>query len=159
MDRFEEDARERLDGWTGLDLDVFAASFVLFRLSTLYLSHLESRVHRPQGLSTAGFRVLFTVWVYDELEPRHIARLSGVSTAAVSGVLTTLESKGLVRKRRDAPDRRLVRVRLTQNGEALLVDTYRTQHLDERRIFGDVDPVDLQTLTVTLRNLLSKMAA
>ena len=98
MDLFEQDARERLAGWADLDPDVFAASFVLFRLSTQYLSHLESEVHRPKGLSTAGFRVLFTIWVYDELEPRQIAKLSGVSTAAVSGVLTTLESKGLVRR-------------------------------------------------------------
>jgi DNA-binding MarR family transcriptional regulator len=159
LDRFEQDARDRLGGWPDLDLNVFAASFLLFRLSTLYPSHLESRVHRPQGLSTAGFRVLFTVWVYDELEPRQIAKLSGVSTAAVSGVLTTLVSKGLVGKRRDAADRRLVRVRLTKSGEALLVDTYEMQNLDEERIFGDIEPADLHTLTLTLRNLLSKMSA
>ncbi|MFW2381248.1 MAG: MarR family winged helix-turn-helix transcriptional regulator [Acidimicrobiales bacterium] len=142
MDPFEERARKRLEAIDDLDIEAFSASFLLFRLSTQYLGYLESTVHRPRGLSTAGFRVLFTVWVYDELEPRQIARLSGVSTAAVSGVLGTLESKGLVVKQRDTTDRRLVRVRLSQEGADLLTETYAEQNRTEHEMFEGLDQLD-----------------
>ncbi|NNE94620.1 MAG: MarR family transcriptional regulator [Acidimicrobiales bacterium] len=153
MDPFEEQARSRLHGVEDIDLESFSASFLLFRLATQYLGLLESSVHRPRGLTTAGFRVLFTIWVYDELEPRQIAGLSGVSTAAVSGVLTTLESKGLVHKRRDAADRRLVRVRLSDSGIDVLTETYAAQNRLESEIFGELDEVE--GFTERLRRLLN----
>ncbi|MGI9609811.1 MAG: MarR family winged helix-turn-helix transcriptional regulator [Acidimicrobiia bacterium] len=152
MDPFEERARKRLEAIDDLDVEAFSASFLLFRLATQYLGYLESTVHRPRGLSTAGFRVLFTVWVYDELEPRQIARLSGVSTAAVSGVLGTLESKGLVVKQRDTTDRRLVRVRLSQEGADLLTETYAEQNRAEHNMFDGV--AELDAFSDRMRSLL-----
>lgn len=158
MDRFEEAATARLEELGGIDGQAFAASFNLFRLATQYLGHLEAVVHRPHGLSTAGFRVLFTVWVYDELEPRQIARLSGVSTAAVSGVLGTLEAKDLVDKRRDPADRRLVRVRLTSAGEELVTEAYRRQNADERQVFAGLEAGELAAFTATLRSMLERLS-
>lgn len=158
MERFEERAVAKLDGLGGIDRPSFEASFHLFRLATQYLGHLESVVHRPRGLSIAGFRVLFTVWVYDELEPRQIARLSGVSTAAVSGVLGTLAAKGLVQKRRDPGDRRLVRVRLTESGEELVATTYRAQNVEEQWVFAELDAAEVESLTRSLRALLHRLS-
>ncbi|MFT7327730.1 MAG: hypothetical protein ACI88S_002162, partial [Ilumatobacter sp.] len=92
-DDFERRAAERVvelgNNDHPIDLGTFAAMFDLFRVSARVVGDLESEVHRPLGLSIAGFRVLFTVWVFDSLEVREIARLSGVSRAAVSGVVTT----------------------------------------------------------------------
>jgi DNA-binding MarR family transcriptional regulator len=97
----------------GADLDALRASFDLIRASTRLVQRLEAEVHSPAGWSMAGFRVMFCVWVGGELEPRDIARLSGLSRAAVSSVLNTLERDGLVERTRESHDRRLVTVRLT----------------------------------------------
>ncbi len=156
MDRFEENARARLVEAGGFDMDSFGASFVLFRLATQYLTFLERSIHRPRGISTAGFRVLFTLWVYDELEPRQMAKLSGVSTAAVSGVLRTLEGKGLIQKERSAADKRLVQVRLTPEGSAALVEMYHAQNEAETGLFADVD--GLGEFTEHLRKLMIRLA-
>ncbi len=158
MDNFEQRAAERVKSWPEIDHEAFLASFHLFRLATLYLSHLESAVHRPAGVSTAGFRVLFTVWIYDEMEPRQIARLSGVSTAAVSGVVGTLAAKGLVNKDRDPDDGRLVQITLTQAGTALLADAYAKQNLEEQQMFSVLDPGELEHLTSTLRKLVRRLS-
>ncbi|MBT8241284.1 MAG: MarR family transcriptional regulator [Acidimicrobiia bacterium] len=155
MDPFEERARRRLEDVGGVDIEAFSASFLLFRLATQYPGFLESTVHRPRGLSTAGFRVLFTVWVYDELEVRQIARLSGVSTAAVSGVLGTLEAKGLVDKRRDGTDRRLVRVQLSREGAGLLTETYEAQNRVEHEMFAGIEGLD--DLSDLMRDLLATL--
>ncbi len=158
MDNFEQLAAERVKSWPEIDHEAFSASFHLFRLATLFLSRLESAVHRPAGVSIAGFRVLFTVWIYGELEPRQIARLSGVSTAAVSGVVSTLAAKGLVNKDRDPDDGRLVQITLTQAGTALLAEVYAKQNLEEQQMFSVLEPGELQHLTSTLRKLVRRLS-
>lgn len=156
-DEFERRAADRvasLESDGRIALDTFAAMFELFRASTRVIADLESTVHRPAGLSIAGFRVLFTVWVFESLEPREIARLAGVSTAAVSGVLTTLERDGLVEKARRDDDRRRLDVTLTSAGQACVAEAYRAQNVREQVVFADIDRDELRAFTATLRRLL-----
>ncbi len=158
IDGFEAAAGARLakESPSGQPTDeaAFAASFNLFRVSTRILHHLEAEVHRPLGLSLAGFRVLFVVWVFGPLEPREIARLSGVSRAAVSSALNTLERDGLAERTRDRADRRLVTVELTPEGTDLLNRAYSAQHRMERAVFGALDREQLATFTSVLRQLM-----
>lgn len=148
------DRRVREAVGRGVDLDRFRTSFDLIRLSTRLVQHLESTVHHPAGWSMGGFRVMFCVWVADELEPRDIARLSGLSRAAVSSVLNTLERDGLVERNRESDDRRLVTVRLTEEGSRRLADAYRHQHAEERRFFESLDAKEVDALAGQLRKLL-----
>ncbi len=152
---FEEAAAgrvgERIDD---ADLDALRASFDLIRVSNRLVQHLERRVHRPAGWSMAGFRVMFCVWVAGELEPREIAHLSGLSRAAVSSVLNTLERDGLVRRYRESSDRRLVTVRLTDAGEHGVRQAYAAQNRQERAFFDALSPTQLRELTATLQTML-----
>lgn len=158
-DDFERRAAERVaslgeDG-DAIDLETFAAMFTLFRASARIISDLEATVHRPAGLSIAGFRVLFTVWVFESLEPREIARLAGVSTAAVSGVVTTLERDGLVAKHRRDDDRRRLDVTLTDAGRDCVAEAYRAQNQRERDAFAALSAEELEGFTAALRRLLA----
>jgi DNA-binding MarR family transcriptional regulator len=154
-DEFEARAAERVrELGSDIDLGSFAASFDLFRLATRTIGDFDTAVHRPLGLSMAGFRVLFTVWVFGSLEVRDIARLSGVSRAAVSGVVTTLERDGLALRQRDQADGRLVSVTVTDDGVEKLRTAYREQHRREQLLFAGLDPSELATFTATLRKLL-----
>ena len=56
----------------------------------------------------AGFRLMFCIWVADELEPRELAHLAGLTRASVSSALNTLERDGLIERSRESEDRRLV---------------------------------------------------
>lgn len=103
----------------------------------------------------AGFRVLFTTWIHDQLEPRELARLSGVSRAAVSGVLKTLERDGLVERNREQADRRLVTVRVTEDGEALLRETYAAQNRREVEHFASLRPEQVEQLHSLMQKLLA----
>lgn len=137
-----------------LNLATFSAAFNLFRASSRLLHDLEVEVHRPLGLSLAGFRVLFTVWVFGELEPRQIASLSGVTRAAVSGVLNTLERDGFAERSRDQADRRLVTVRLTEDGSTKVEAAYRSQNVREAVHFQALDADELQMFSQIMRKLL-----
>ena len=136
------------------DLDALRASFDLIRASTRLVQRLEAEVHREAGWSMAGFRVMFCVWVGGELEPRDIARLSGLSRAAVSSVLNTLERDGLVARFRESDDRRLVTVRLTSDGAERLVAAYRRQNEVEQDFFGALSAADRRRLARDLAGLL-----
>ena len=136
------------------DLDALRASFDLIRASTRLVQRLESEVHRDAGWSMAGFRVMFCVWVGGELEPRDIARLSGLSRAAVSSVLNTLERDGLVERTRESDDRRLVTVRLTDDGARRLVAAYQRQNAVEREFFSSLSEVEQRRLAMDLADLI-----
>lgn len=159
-DDFETRARERVvELGADIDLESFAASFDLFRLATQTIGSFDTEVHRPLGLSMAGFRVLFTVWVFESLGVREIARLAGVSRAAVSGVVTTLVRDGLARRERDQTDGRLATVTVTEAGREKLGVAYGEQHRRERALFGVLDDEELAAFTITLRKLLAARPA
>lgn len=153
--RFETAAVESVaTALPGADIDALRASFDLIRASTLLVQRLESEVHREAGWSMAGFRVMFCVWVGGELEPRDIARLSGLSRAAVSSVLNTLERDGLVERTRESTDRRLVTVRLTDDGARRLVVAYERQNDVERDFFSSLSVSRQRELAGDLADLL-----
>ena len=141
---FERSAADKIElAISGADLDAFRASFDAIRFATRLVQRLESTVHRPAGWSMAGFRVMFCVWVAGELEPRDISHFSGLSRAAVSSVLNTLEREGLVERRRESDDRRLVTVRLTASGEQGMLAAYEQQNRVEQDVFGGMSRADL----------------
>jgi DNA-binding MarR family transcriptional regulator len=154
-DAFEAAATARVaETHPSADLLALRASFNLVRLSTLHVHRLESEVHRDAGWSMAGFRVMFCVWVVGELEPREISRFSGLSRAAVSSVLNTLERDGLVERHRESADRRLVTVRLTAEGERRLVAAYDQENAVERSFFAPLGVAELEAFVASMSRLL-----
>ena len=154
-DTFEDAATRRVARtFRDVDLEALRASFNLVRLATLHVARLESIVHRPAGWSMAGFRVMFCVWVAEELEPRDIAHFSGLSRAAVSSVLNTLERDGLVERHRESADRRLVTVRLTDVGAARLEAAYRAENDVERAFFAPLSRAELTQFSEVMARLL-----
>ncbi len=143
------------DSVDGADLDALRVSFGLIRASTRLVQRLEAEVHRESGWSMAGFRVMFCVWVGGEMPPNAIARLSGLSRAAVSSVLNTLERDGLVERSRESDDRRLVTVRLTDDGASRLIAAYERQNEVEQDFFGALDPTTQRRLATDLSALLA----
>ena len=152
---FESAALERVaEALPDADLESLRASFDLIRLATQWSQHLETTVHRPAGWSMAGFRLLFALWVAGDLEPRDLARLSGLTRASITSALNTLERDGLVARSRESEDRRLVTVRLTDDGRARLEAAYAEQQREEAAFFGSLDRTTLEAFGATLNALL-----
>ena len=105
-----------------LDLDFRALSVVsnLFRAANAVRNHMESTVLAKSDLTWTAFVVLWIAWIWGEAETRVIAEESGVSKATLSGVLNTLEKRGLAERKRSDEDGRLVLVSLTPSGTRLI---------------------------------------
>lgn len=153
-DEFEDVAAERVVE-QGLDPTTYRAMFGVFRLGARMFNDLETEVHRPAGWSLAGFRVMFILWVLGPTESHEIARLAGLSRAAISSAVNTLERDGLVDRRRESADRRVVTVYLTPDGQARLVAAYTKQNERERVLFGGLSNDELMTLTDLMRRISS----
>ena len=122
------------------DLDAMEVMFHLLRAAARVVHDLETNVHRPMGLTWAGFRVLFCTWVDGPLPAHEIARLSNVSRASISSVLGTLERRGLLTRTRSSTDRRVVHVELTARGRSHMAAHWRRQNDRERQWASAVDP-------------------
>src|SRR5207253_10130480 len=97
-----------------------AAVANIYRAASAVRQHLENSVLRGADLTWTAFVVLWVVWVWGESETRHVAEEAGISKGTLTGVVRTLESRGLLRRADHPGDGRLVLLNLTKEGEALM---------------------------------------
>lgn len=144
----------------GLDADAMRLVLSLYRTSNALVYDLESTVHRPRGWSWPGFRVLFVLWTTGTpLEASRVAQLSGMSRAAVSALVNTLERDGLVTRRAAERDRRAVDLALTADGERALAEAFAAHHERERTWASALTGEETATLTALLTKLMASEVA
>ncbi|HXF35777.1 MAG TPA: MarR family transcriptional regulator [Actinomycetota bacterium] len=149
----ERKVLERL-GHLPLDFRAMAALSNLFRASAAVRRHMERRVLAADRLSWTSFVVLWVLWVWGEMESRDLAAAVGISKPTSTGVVTTLERRGLVRRRRNAPDGRMVRVSLTEDGLRKIEDLFPRFNAEERALASHLSPGEQEALAAMLRSLL-----
>lgn len=163
-------AAEELDFWSFVDYAVGRASrelpdmdpdamrlvLMLHRTVGMLVYDLESSVHRPRGLSWPGFRVLFVLWIAGPLESRRAAELTGMSRAAVSALVKTLERDGFVQRRPLEHDRRMVELSLSERGEAEMASTFAAHNRREQLWAQGLSREEQETLFVLLRKIMER---
>jgi len=111
---------------------------------TALAGHLLSRrwsrlMSQQHGVTVAGGTVLVLL-AGGEATPREIARRCWVNPATMTGIIDTLERDGLVQRRRDAADRRQVRLSLTPRGRSLAVEVSAAIRVQLRPTPTELDP-------------------
>jgi len=96
--------------------DVLVALRRIIRATDLYSQKLRKTV----GLTTPQLLVLRAVSELGDVSLGRIARELSVSQATVTTIVDRLEARSLVQRDRSAADKRLVHVRLTASGHAVL---------------------------------------
>ena len=125
------------------------------------LLHAEASVRRRlsldlerEGLSATGFSVLVVLTIAGgELELRALRARLRTSKANATEVVTTLEGRGLVRRRRLASDRRAASVAITSRG-AEIVDRLFPEHSERvAQAFAVLDEAEKRSLASICRKL------
>ena len=137
-------------------LDAIEMITDLTRLEARLVQDFERHIHRPLGLTWAGFRILNALWVYGGLAQQELGRVSGSSRASVSSALETLENRGLVARRRAEDDRRQLIVELTPAGIETLRQAIVGQTRRERAWTAVLRDDQLSELVHLLRTLVSQ---
>ncbi|ARP86148.1 MarR family winged helix-turn-helix transcriptional regulator [Bordetella genomosp. 9] len=76
----------------------------------------------PLGLTATQWRPVAMIALGRADTAAELARLNGVDTGAMTRTLDRLEAKKLVRRQRSEQDRRVVRIELTEEGQAIARD-------------------------------------
>jgi DNA-binding MarR family transcriptional regulator len=110
---------------------------------------------RPLRLSPSAFNVLMALLNTPDhvLEPCQLADRLLVSRPSITGLLDTLQSKGLVVRKPHAADGRRVLVELTDAAHQLLRDHVEDHYTEQERMFADLEPDELATLVTLLRKV------
>jgi DNA-binding MarR family transcriptional regulator len=149
----ERKVHERL-GHLPLDFGAMAVVSNLFRVSTAIRRQMEAAVLATDHLSWTSFVVLWVLWVWGEMESRELADAVGISPPTTTGVVMTLERRGLVQRNRHASDGRRVRVSLTRAGRRKIEKLFPRFNAEESAVTAHLSPQDQKALASMLRSLL-----
>jgi len=79
----------------------------------------KKELNRTYQVSASQLNCILAVYENGPLPPSQIAKHMMVESSTVTGVVDRLEQKGLVRRTRNSPDRRVVNIELTKGGTRL----------------------------------------
>jgi DNA-binding MarR family transcriptional regulator len=141
-------------GHLPLDFRAMWAVSNLFRVSAAIRRHMEAKVLSADRLSWTSFVAMWVLWVWGEMESRDLAAAIGVSRPTSTGVVTTLEGRGYVRRSKASEDGRLVRVRLTPAGRRKIERLFPRFNAEEVALTAHLESEERDRLAGLLRSML-----
>ncbi len=147
--------RKVLDVLGGKPLDFRAMWAVsnLFRASAAIRRHMEANVLGSDRLSWTSFTGMWVLWVWGEMESRAFAQAVGISRPTATGVVTTLEARGFVRRKKDPSDGRMVLVSLTPAGRRKIEQLFPRFNAEEVAVTSHLDAAQQDALANLLRSM------
>jgi DNA-binding MarR family transcriptional regulator len=104
------------------------------------------RLLRPLGVSSPGGLVLGLLRDHGPMAPSEIGDRSIVTRATVTGLVDSLERRGLVRRTSHPTDRRSVIVEITPEGLSVLAEIRTIVHRQEKRWMSALSDTELRRL-------------
>jgi len=144
---------ERLAAMT-LDMPAMAAVSNVYRAAGAIRNHLEHTVLAPYNLTWTGWVVLWVVWIWQEIETRHVAAEAGISKGTLTGVAGTLEKRGLLERRAHPDDARRVLLSLTPAGLQLMAELFPLFNKQEALVVESLSGDEVQVLASALRKIV-----
>ncbi|MCL5292171.1 MAG: MarR family transcriptional regulator [Actinobacteria bacterium] len=131
--------------------------FQLIDVVNKKLKRLQRRVIREADLTPPQYSILAMLWEKDGRPFNELASACCCSRATITGIIDTMEKKGLVKREPNPGDRRSLLVKLTEKGEAL-----RRSAPTPQSIFGNccsgIEPEEFGQLDRLLRKLNDTLA-
>src|SRR5580658_3105693 len=149
----ERDIRGRI-GDQHLDFAAMAAVSNIYRAANAIRHHMEQQVLAEEDLSWAAFTVLFVLWIWGDQQTRHLAAEAGVTKGTLTGVLKTLEKRGLARRRAHDADGRLVLVSLEPKGIDVIERLFPEFNQGEAAVSSALTEAEKSQLAGLLRKII-----
>ncbi len=147
---------ERLSGLP-VDMDAMAAVQNVYRAANRVRNHLERTVLAPHDLTWTGWVVLWVVWIWGDIETRHVATEAGISKGTLTGVIGTLEKRGLLKRRTHPDDARRVLVALTAKGRKLMTTLFPQFNAEESHVTASLTANETTALARSLRKVVAQI--
>lgn len=142
-----------------LDVDAMTAISNLYRVASAVRNHFEQSVLKEADLTWTAFVVLWVVWIWESMETRHVAAEAGITKGTLTGVVQTLEARGLVVRTISETDRRRTFLSLTDKGERVMAELFPAFNREEQFVVGALGERRVKELGSTLRRILTHLEA
>ena len=142
-------------GHLPLDFRAMWAISNVFRSGAALRRYLESTVLAADRLSWTAFTALWVLWIWGEMEARDFAAAVGISRPTATGVLSTLQRRRFVKRRKGSKDGRVVLVSLTPSGRRKIEALFPRFNAEEARVASVLPGEDQDRLAKMLRELLA----
>ena len=149
----EHDIRGRI-GDQHLDFAAMAAVSNIYRAANVIRNHMERKILADEDLSWAAFTVLFVLWIWGDQQTRYLAAEAGVTKGTLTGVLKTLEKRGLVRRHAHESDGRLVLVSLEPKGCGVIERLFPAFNMGEAFVSASLSEQEKEQLASLLRTII-----
>ncbi len=140
-----------------IDMSSLAAVQSIYRAANAVRNHLERTVLAPHDLTWTGWVVLWVIWIWGDIESRHVASEAGISKGTLTGVVKTLGMRGLVRRRTHPEDARRVVLSLTAKGQRLMTEVFPLFNEEECRVTRPLSATEVDELARTLRVIVTEV--
>lgn len=118
------------------------------------ITRLRAERAADLGLKSSEVAVVGLLHSVDESTVSEIAGALVLQTSTVSKIVSGLVDRRLVSRRRPREDRRVVLLKLTNEGDSLGEELLRETQAYERMLARDIDPKDLETCLLTLKRMV-----
>jgi MarR family transcriptional regulator, organic hydroperoxide resistance regulator len=142
-----------------IDMAAMAALQNLYRAANAVRHRLEQTVLAPHQLTWTGWVVLWVIWIWEEIESRHVAVEAGISKGTLTGVIKTLESRGLVRRQTHPGDARRVLLSPTPTGADLMTQLFPEFNGQESALTASLGDASRRQLARLLRTVVADLEA
>jgi len=130
----------------------------LLRTHQAFLSYAASHVHKLD-LTLPQYDVIITLGETSGMNPKKLGEQTLITKGTLTGVVSRLEDKGLVRRIASKMDGRSQIIQLTEAGQALYESTFpeHLQHIN--RLFNDYSSEEVAALEAGLVRLYETVIA
>jgi MarR family transcriptional regulator, organic hydroperoxide resistance regulator len=129
----------------------------LFTQAAKLLREAADETMNRHGVRVGQHVVLSVLWEQDGLTPGEIARRLGVATPTIVNTATRMEEAGLVVRRPDPADARLVRLHLTARGRAVREPVRAARAVLEREATATLTGAEREHLRSALVKVIASL--
>lgn len=121
-----------------------------------------NRILREKGLSnlsSAQIRILKALWVQDDIPVWHLAQQVALDRSTLSLSLKRMEQNHLIQRREDDADKRVVRIRLTEQGNACRLACREAADELISILYRGIEQEKIELFTQVLQQVLKNITA
>jgi len=126
----------------------------IYRAAAAIRRRAEQGVLREASLSWGGFTTMWVLWIWGEMETGRLAVECDLSKGTLTGILNTLEGRGLVVRERMDTDRRRMLVSLTADGDRMIESLSPSFNRFETETTASLDDDEKRELASLLRRII-----
>ena len=144
-------------GGLGLDFEAMRAISNIYLAANAVRNRVESAILKDVDLTWTAFVVLWVTWIWEEMEASALAAEVRLSKGTLSGVLTTLDARGLIVRSTRPEDKRKVVVSLSPAGKRMMKRIFPKFNSEETLMLGALTSKEVTGLASSLHNIVKQI--